>query len=588
MIRQHRRNNPKHRDEEKRGHDDAELEAARQLEEDMIRERAEWEARYGGGDASHALNNRGIAKTISIHELPVDEHEIHKKASSDSTAADSPGLGRRTREANRETFYIASETESQTSSGENLRAAATATATAEQTQLPLPLFNVVPADHDHDHDHDHDENQSTASAVIGSEMDALRSAARSRTPTGQQWPPAENTPDCEKPSGASTSSNEHGDRKAMTERDITEQVPRLEDGPKQEEPDVQEPQQSPTGDSRTQEPNPKRASLNEDTIKDLPQRASRIVQSYRTNEWAKHLDDAEIPEPPPIRPIEENQPKIPVEGVAPVNVNELLQTPLDAQPPPAVERKQPNSNSNNSPPRGSHELQSKQTNTSPSASSSSSKDDSRSQRPTWKGPPPLLAVREDLVRSKPSSTCVSTDPWLRFRNNPRDLNTIRPRIPGGSPGEQADQTDDLPLSQRRAMLQTQAQAPPDVHSPQTRGNHNPDDAHAIMATWRNSVHEDLRGRRNPYPLGPSARNSATSGGPLPGLDLGPAEQQPSSSSRASFPSPSGPFAFGQSPRDRTSAMTLHVENMTAMQRGDMHDLHREAIKRLQASATRRA
>lgn len=86
-------------------------------------------------------------------------------------------------------------------------------------------------------------------------------------------------------------------------------------------------------------PKKKKMTLNEDTVKHIPERTSRIIQSYRTNEWAKHLDDAGIPEPPPIQPIEE-EPETPIETeqtAAPVNVNELLQTPLNAQPPPTVE-----------------------------------------------------------------------------------------------------------------------------------------------------------------------------------------------------------------------------------------------------------
>lgn len=643
MIRQRRRDDAKVHDDEKKN-DDAEFEAARHLEENNIRERAEWEARYCDG-TSHT-QNRGKAKAMSVQELPVEEHEIHEKAagpeSSENVQSVTPTEQShrcedcKTREPNGEVLHLASKTTSQAPDDNPESHDSEPELTADQTQPPL--FNgATAASVDHD-------DQSIASAVIGSEMGTMRSTAYSRAPLDQQrWPQARNTliRDCDRTSGASTSSAKgvadegsimdscrssmesaegYSDGTPVTEKDITEQAEKMENSPKQDPNGPQEvdlgiqrpehgfvghnprettgiqghpenetpldntPQSPETGPSQTEhgeqhpsspktktEPNPKRASLNENTVKDLPQRASRIVQSYRTNEWAKHLDDAEIPEPPPIHPIEEERPKIPVETtgkqpVAPVIVNELLQTPLNAQPPPAIERKEQRKSDNL--PRESHELQSKQTDTAPPLKDH----DNGLSRPKWKGPPPLLAVREDLVRYKLSSTSVSIDPWLRFRNNPRNLNITCPAqtIP-------EEEADDLPLSQRRAMLQAQP-LPPGANSVISRNLPSPgardSKAQATMAAWRNSVRDDLRGRRNP--LGSSVSNSSL---PVP------AERTSSSPSFST-----SPFAFGQSPRDRTSAMTLHIENKiaTAMQKGDMHDLHREAIRQLQASATRRA
>ena len=65
----------------------------------------------------------------------------------------------------------------------------------------------------------------------------------------------------------------------------------------------------------------------------LPGGASKVVTAFRTNEWAKHLDDAEVPKVDYIKP---NNPKITStsETTAPVNVESLQQTPLTAAPAP--------------------------------------------------------------------------------------------------------------------------------------------------------------------------------------------------------------------------------------------------------------
>lgn len=347
-------------------------------------------------------------------------------------------------------------------------------------------------------------------------------------------------------------------------------------------------------------------TLNKDTVKDLPQRTSRIVQSYRTNEWAKHLDDAMIPGPPPIQPIEEEEPEIPIdtsgkEAAAPVKVQELLQTPLNARLPPAVERKERRSSSE-SHRRESYESQPRQTdvlyptpkgkqsldiklNAKPrpwphTAQPSPPKEhDNEPKTPKWKGPPSLLAMREDLVRNRLSSTSSPADPWLASRNNPRhSIFSTSSLSPTQTIPEEAE--DDVPLSQRRAMLQQQQQTqssmqspqvtsvPPSLPSPkpgQKDSNHS-NNAHMVMDAWRNSIREDLRRGRDPLGTRGLGGNSAI-----------PAERTSSS------------FAFGQSPRDRLSAMNLHIENAIAegMQKGDMNDLHRQAMRRLQASATRK-
>ncbi|KAL1868453.1 hypothetical protein Daus18300_005885 [Diaporthe australafricana] len=75
----------------------------------------------------------------------------------------------------------------------------------------------------------------------------------------------------------------------------------------------------------------------------LPRGLSKIALSYRTNEWAKHLSNAEMPSPAELRIPHEPEPeptkaKAVEEKAAPVNVSELKKTALDATPPPAMPR----------------------------------------------------------------------------------------------------------------------------------------------------------------------------------------------------------------------------------------------------------
>ncbi|KAI5465621.1 hypothetical protein BGZ63DRAFT_400072 [Mariannaea sp. PMI_226] len=71
-----------------------------------------------------------------------------------------------------------------------------------------------------------------------------------------------------------------------------------------------------------------RLSLTKDR---LPKSMSRVAMSYRTNEWAKHLSQAETPEPDELRiVVPKNR-----ESAAPVLVEELKKTADEGTPPPA-------------------------------------------------------------------------------------------------------------------------------------------------------------------------------------------------------------------------------------------------------------
>lgn len=80
------------------------------------------------------------------------------------------------------------------------------------------------------------------------------------------------------------------------------------------------------------------ASLTKDR---LPRSLSKVAMSYRTNEWAKHLSNAECPDPDELHVASARATKTSkgnVEKAAPVNVDELQKTAEDGAPAPAVRR----------------------------------------------------------------------------------------------------------------------------------------------------------------------------------------------------------------------------------------------------------
>lgn len=73
----------------------------------------------------------------------------------------------------------------------------------------------------------------------------------------------------------------------------------------------------------------------------LPSSLSRVALSYRTNEWAKHLGNADLPDLDEL-PIETHSrtKKVPKERAKPVNIEELQRTAEDGAPAPALPRSQ--------------------------------------------------------------------------------------------------------------------------------------------------------------------------------------------------------------------------------------------------------
>ncbi|KAH2172790.1 hypothetical protein KXW37_001205 [Aspergillus fumigatus] len=362
--------------------------------------------------------------------------------------------------------------------------------------------------------------------------------------------------------------------------------------------------------------------LDTKNVKHLPERTSRVVQTYRTNEWAKHLCDAEIPEPEPIVLItkEGAESRVEEEAPAPVNVEELLQTPLTVQPPPTADLRVSTGKEHHSPtdcqqistdyrlrttsstsPQRVGEAQpvdrpSEESSaivlsstspfqstvlygighnaslgtSSPPIPTGQSQGELELSKPRWKGPPPLLAVREDMVRSRVSSTCLSLDPWAS-RKSPRQSSpsqsvTLGASAPNSPMTSFPESGDDVPLSRRRAILHQQKVQSPhtsmSVSAPkwsQTSVSKS-GNAQAVMAAWRESIRENLNDKRNPL---------AKQDLPIGVTGFGPQNS----------------FAFG-APGRNTSSLQVNLDRAIAagMQRGDMSNLHREAMRRMQARA----
>lgn len=178
-----------------------------------------------------------------------------------------------------------------------------------------------------------------------------------------------------------------------------------------------------------------------------------------------------------------------------------------------------------------------------------------------------------------SSTSLRYDPWAS-RNASRQslVDPGRVMSPALSIPDEEDEEptgmstpvndeDDIPLSKRRAMLQRQT-----IESPSSTSFHgmerarspptspaNPGKSAAAMAAWRQSMREDISQRRDPLSL------------------------------NASPTSPDRPQSLWGSVQQMKDASTTRVGDAIAdgMQRGSMTDLHRQAMRRMQASANRK-
>ncbi|PKX97051.1 uncharacterized protein P174DRAFT_510151 [Aspergillus novofumigatus IBT 16806] len=363
---------------------------------------------------------------------------------------------------------------------------------------------------------------------------------------------------------------------------------------------------SPSHSKRKSKRKTEKPKLDAKTVKHLPERTSRVIQTYRTNEWAKHLCDAEIPEPEPIQPIAKEAAESPIEAEeapAPVNVDELLQTPLTAQPPPAANlrastEKEQHSLDDGQQISNDHRLR----RTSPispqrvgeaqpvdrsSGESSTIVLSSTSPlhsavfygaghnaSPGTSSPPiPAEQPQGDPELTKPSrvsSTCLSLDPWasrkIPRQSSPRQSVALDTSAQSSPTTSFPESGDDVPLSRRRAMLHQHKVQSPHTGMPVSAPKWSqtsvsrPGNAQAVMAAWRESIRENLNDKRNPL---------AKQDLPIGATGFGP---------HTSFP-------FG-APGRNSSSLQVNLDRAIAegMQRGDMSDLHREALRRMQARA----
>jgi hypothetical protein len=128
---------------------------------------------------------------------------------------------------------------------------------------------------------------------------------------------------------------------------------------------------------------------------------------------------------------------------------------------------------------------------------------------------------------------------------------------------QPNDDDDVPLSKRRAMLQRQAMHSPSANSLQSSEpvgsprSRTPDSGRSVMmAAWRQSVRDDLFQRSDPLAFGP------------------PRSERPRS-------------LWGSVQQMRDASATQSGNSVAdGTQRGSVTDLHRQAMRRMQASANR--
>lgn len=388
----------------------------------------------------------------------------------------------------------------------------------------------------------------------------------------------------------------------------------------------------------------KKEDLTSDIVKRIPSHVSPVVMSYRTNEWAKHLSHADAPEPEPLenlaadteRPI---SPEL-IEVATPLNVEELKQTALTASPPPVIEKpalpppekvvdstvqrsgssiseqsapdvsprqsvyehpenaKTPpttfppevvtsgstltlpvvsRSPPAKSIPNGFRSVSSPLLSTSVAAQAipqNPARNSTHSQG-TEEESYSLMAQRERLIQARLSSVSLTQDAWTPRNKSRQSLEEgYRSR-----PESQLSmvEEDDMPLAQRRALLQQRAISP--ILGMDTDARKSPVDRPppligarlsreprevskpkaSTMAAWRESLQEDVSKHK-------------------PLLDVGHAQNELMEQQRKA-----------QVARHQRLQASENLHNSIAerMRRGDMQDLHREAMRRMQAAANRK-
>ena len=158
----------------------------------------------------------------------------------------------------------------------------------------------------------------------------------------------------------------------------------------------------------------------------LPEGTSKVVMAFRTNEWAKHLEAAETPEPPALDGLsrERNSEGLDVvakeEPAAPLFLQELQQTALTAEPAPIYgERSLENSNRRSA---SKDQLQDRRRSrpTAPPRQSSTGKN---TERPVVQTPLQNMQTKKEMsnssaLKSTPSQLSLNSRQALRSSSTP--------------------------------------------------------------------------------------------------------------------------------------------------------------------------
>lgn len=400
-----------------------------------------------------------------------------------------------------------------------------------------------------------------------------------------------------------------------------------------------------TSGSATKPATSRANSLTAGAVEMLPSHASSVTMSYRTNEWAKHLSRADIPSTDPIQQPklqeEANDTSLREEPVIPVDVVQLQQTALDANPPPAIEHhpvaiarsedsnptgpaltvsgtsleespqsdmpiQSPASRKHLRPTSqymhskgysildGSSSHNGRRNSSAPFVTNSvhgsviqeTNEWESSSNREGSSSPiPPLMALRDSMIRNRMPSSFVkrnSSAPTLS-----KYPQTLMDASAGAHRESRAPSVaipdDDMPLSQRRELIR----------------QHSLNQGDPSTFSYPNSIHSHDYSRSGARtPLSPSYRQVSN-----PEIQRETNLAVWRESVREEMAMEHAPQTMVESRRadmlmeKRESIRGKHQETMMAhyrdqvlsegMQRGDMQHLHREALRKMQAQANER-
>ncbi|KAK2042212.1 hypothetical protein LZ31DRAFT_470869 [Colletotrichum somersetense] len=394
----------------------------------------------------------------------------------------------------------------------------------------------------------------------------------------------------------------------------------------------------------------------------LPPGFSNVALHYRTNEWAKHLSHAEVPEPDVLLLAGDRPPTR--EAPAPVHVEELQQTASSATPAP-VPAKSPSPMqqrplSNHAPSRAGHSrnnsyqshrrgssktqfepiaeedanapskaVSTRSGSSGPSSSGASPVTPAAFERPppppgilSYDSPQSLIAQRSLALHNKTYGLLtgggnVMPDMPLTAYRAASDSGSMY-NYPSYTQQMAPDSLDDLPLSQRKEIIRRQSSLgtvrsfagdprPPsgafmpgmsaesvafDSHQPVRYSTGPSQEAReAKLASFRNSVRADLRASMATPPVGANGRDttlsmyrsaSATSLADQNGARE--AEMQRNIDLQRIFMMSQKDAEAKRREKERLEKERSDQAFTARMQSGEMFDLHREAMRKMQRRA----